>query len=184
MGVILCTFPNGPAAVVVSPKCGSTSLRTMLDPWRDRQAEKRGLSPDEGWLTDAYRAQHIERSWGVVRNPWKRILSRWREKGGRIPFPSYVKGFVNSQSVMGMQQTEILGQKQPLRLVDIDAIDKWIGEFSAMAGVTIVPEHARRGSGTYDWKAIYREHPEARDLVREMYPDDWSLGFDWEDPLA
>lgn len=206
MGVILCDSPTGPFSVVVIPKCGSTTVRVMLaDIAKPGQyiippRKRLKVQKMDGWhVATRYRGEHRRRSWGVLRNPWGRLVSRWRERHlqrtepGAKTWPEYVRTIRHGRgsgtpptkmSAVARDQSWFLGTVHPQKLVTIEDIAIWMPELAAAEGVTLgVVVHAR-SYGAYDWRQHYRDHPETRDIVREVFAADWELGLEWEDPLA
>lgn len=175
--------------MTVIPKCGSTTVRDILAPITTNDLEK------PAWqLGHVYHQECGERSWGVVRNPWKRVLSRWREKTEHrdltLSFREYLASLNHivadglPYNPIGSPQSHILGCIPPQWIVDIDAIAEWLPELEAREGVVLGPPIRSRYHGCYDWCQEYRDCPETRDIVREVYAADWDLEFDWEDPLG
>lgn len=190
MGVIVCDSPTGPFSVTVIPKCGSTTVRLMLAPFA--QPGQYTATPDDptnlvtkapGWqLGTRYQGQCGDRSWAVLRNPYRRILSRWREKQGSS-WPEYLTGLGNGHHPMVRSQTWYLGVRRPARMLDIEQSEWWRDSMSVELALDIRGVPIARSSGNYDWTQPYRDHPETRDIVRNAYSDDWNLGINWSEPL-
>ena len=195
MGVILCDSPTGPFAVVVIPKCGSTTVRIMLadvaEPGQYKTNYRRTLiRKDSKWtLALAYNGIHHPRSWAVVRNPWRRLLSRWKEKAvirPELDWSEYVMRAAElvDRHTMSRPQASYFARQRPTRIVAIENVAEWAPEMERVEGVTLGTVTHARSQGDYDWRQIYRDHPETRDIVRNLFAVDWELGITWEDPLA
>ena len=195
MGVVICDSPGGRFAVVTIAKCGSTKIRQLLDPFAvpgQYHFENGRCIKHAPWvLGGRYAGECGARSWGVLRNPWKRIVSRWREKrllfGMLTPWPEWLDGFKMSGSSVGAKsQAYFLGAVHPARLVAIENLAGWLPELAECFGVDFGPDahvsRSIRDHGSYDWRTPYREHPETVQIVREIWSPDWNLGLEWETP--
>lgn len=201
MGVILCDSPTGPFSVTVIPKCGSTTVRYMLaDVAKPGQylimpRVKVKVQKQDWQLSERFTGEHIDRSWGVLRNPWRRLISRWREKGLEktgTTWPDYVRSIGEAQSdsiasriksTVSLPQSYFLGEPRPRRLVAIENAEAWKAELEQAEGVHLRDVVRARSHGGYDWRQLYRDHLETTYLVRDIFLADWKMGIEWENPL-
>ncbi len=196
MGVIVCNSPTGQFSVTVIPKCGSTTMRYLLAgcavPGQYRIPKRKNIKVEkgEGWhLANIYEGQCRDRSWAVLRNPWRRLLTRWQSKVARKTWSEFVDAVrlalvtKSALSTAARTQTAFLGDPHPRRLVAIEKIEDWLPVLAKQEGVQLGLAVQARRLAPYDWKLPYCEHPKTRDVVREIFAADWGLGIDWEDPL-
>ncbi len=198
MGVIRCHVNGSAFAIVICPKAGSTTLRFIFEKWADegQYVVDRDATMRQGQLarklgdwsvSGRYQGDDPEDAWAVVRNPYQRILSKWREKrvilGGTRPWPSYVSGAAGRRTgVIAKPQWDIVKRVPLNRIFALSRLGAMLSDVNNELGTTAEKEH-KRSHGEYDWRAPYREHPETVGLVRDLYAQDWKLGIDWEDPL-
>ncbi len=203
MAVIMCDGGAGAFSVTIIPKSGSTSVRHIVadcaQPGQYHTAPgtsyTRIREGGTGWQVGTrYKGQCGDRSWAIIRNPWQRQLSRWREKkltlGGTITWPDYAalalktkeSGRKLSDGVKN--QAWFLGAIWPKRLVRLQDMAVWIREMEQVEEVSLRSSTRLHHYGNYDWRKFYRDHPKTRDLVREAFAADWELGLTWEDPLG
>lgn len=178
---------------LANPRCGSTSVRKVLDPFTDiysgnefpyhHHAGVRHLKPhfaEQGWDWDCYSV------FTTIRNPWARVAScwrfgeenpksiwrRWRDESGnnfdRFVARSFHKlplsyRFVDEEGVYGVHD-----------FLMIETIDQYLPPLLADLGIEVGEAPHLNATDGRDYRDYFSE--EAREIVAEVFSSDIEQG--------